>query len=110
MSEMRRSREQWAEIVERFEHSGETHEAFCAQHGLHVGSFRSWLYRLRRESSQGKVAHRATRLLPVRLGPVGVSQDEAVIELVVGDTIIRLRGPVAPAFVAELFTQLRNRC
>jgi len=94
---MQRSREQWAKIVEQFEHNGETHEAFCARLHLPVWSFRSWLYRLRRESSQGKVAHSATRLLPVRLGSSDVGQDETVVEVVVGDTVIRLRGMVAPA-------------
>jgi hypothetical protein len=107
---MQRSREQWAKIVEQFEHNGETHEAFCARLHLPVWSFRSWLYRLRRESSQGKVAHSATRLLPVRLGSSDVGQDETVVEVVVGDTVIRLRGMVAPAYVAELLAQLRTRC
>jgi hypothetical protein len=107
---MQRSREQWAEIVEQFEHSGETHEAFCARLHLPVWSFRSWLYRLRRESSRGKVARSATRLLPVRLGSPDVSHDEAVVELVVGDAIIRLHGKVAPTYVAELLAQLRTRC
>jgi hypothetical protein len=41
---MRRSREQWVQIVEQFERSGHSHEAFCAQHRLNVGSFRGWLY------------------------------------------------------------------
>jgi hypothetical protein len=107
---MQRRREQWAKIVEQFEHSGETHEAFCAQLHLPVWSFRSWLYRLRRESCQGKVAHSATRLLPVRLESSDVRQDEAVVELAVGDAVIRLRGTVSAAYVAELLAQLRTRC
>jgi hypothetical protein len=45
---MRRSRDQWAEIVEEFESSGQSHESFCAQQRLNVGSFRGWLYRLRK--------------------------------------------------------------
>jgi hypothetical protein len=49
-------------------------------------------------------------LLPVRLGSSDVGQDETVVEVVVGDTVIRLRGMVAPAYVAELLAQLRTRC
>jgi len=36
---MQRSRDQWAKIVEMFEHNGETHEAFCARPHLPV-----WLF------------------------------------------------------------------
>jgi hypothetical protein len=43
---MRRSREQWGQIVEQFGRSGQSHEAFCVQHQVNMGSFRSWLYRL----------------------------------------------------------------
>jgi len=35
---MRRSREQWAEIVGEFERGGLSHEAFCAQQRLNIVS------------------------------------------------------------------------
>jgi hypothetical protein len=107
---MRRSREQWAQIVDQFERSGQSHEAFCAQQRLNVGSFRGWYYRLRSSSGSGKVARSATRLLPVRVAPAGATEDEAVIELAVGDAVLRIRGGFSPAYVAELATLLRNRC
>jgi hypothetical protein len=107
---MRRSREQWVQIVEQFESSGQPHEAYCAQHRLNVGSFRGWLYRLRGGSERGKVARSATRLLPVRVTPAGAVDDETVIELAVGDAILRVRGGFGPAYVAELVTLLRSRC
>ena len=107
---MRRSREQWVQVVEQFERSGQSHEAYCAQHRVNIGSFRSWLYRLRRGSERGKVARSATRLLPVRVRPAGAADDETVIELVVGDAILRVRGGFGPAYVAELVTRLRDRC
>lgn len=107
---MRRSREQWVEVVEQFERSGQSHEAFCAQHRLNVGSFRNWLYRLRSGSARGKVARSATRLLPVRVAPAGAADEETVIELAVGDAMLRVRGRFGPAYVAELVTLLRSRC
>lgn len=107
---MRRSREQWVEFVEQFERSGQSHDVFCAQHRLNVGSFRSWLYRLRHDSSQGKVARSATRLLPVRVAPSGAADPETVIELAVGDAMMRVRGDFGPSYVAELVTLLRSRC
>jgi hypothetical protein len=107
---MRRSREQWAVVVEQFDRSGQSHEAFCAHHRLNVGSFRGWLYRLRSGSVQGKVARSATRLLPVRVAPTGVDHEDTVIELAVGDAVLRVRGALGPAYVAELVTLLRSRC
>ena len=107
---MRRSRGQWAEIVEQFERSGQSHEAFCAQHRLNVGSFRGWLYRLRSGSGQGKVARSATRLLPVRVASVAGPDEDTVIELTAGEAMLRVRGSFSPAYVAELVTLLRSRC
>lgn len=107
---MRRSREQWLQIVEQFEGSGGSHEEFCAQHRLNVGSFRGWLYRLRNGARRGKVARSATRMLPVRVVPAGTADDDTVIELAVGDAMIRVRGSLGPTYVAELVALLRSRC
>ena len=75
---MRRSREERIQIVEQFERSGQSHEAFCSQHRLNVGSFRGWLYRLRG----------GPQLLPVRVATAGAVDDETVIELAVGDAMM----------------------
>jgi hypothetical protein len=107
---MRRSREQWAEIVGEFERGGLSHETFCAQQQLNIGSFRGWLYRLRNGSERGKVARSATRLLPVRIGPRGATGDEDLIEVAVGGIVVRVGSSVGPAYVAELVTRLRDRC
>jgi hypothetical protein len=107
---MRRSRDQWAQIVGQFERSGQSHEAFCEQQRLNVGSFRAWLYRLRGVAGQGNVARSATRLLPVRVAPAGAAEEETVIEFAVGDAMLRVRGTFGPAYVAELVTLLRSRC
>jgi hypothetical protein len=107
---MRRSREQWSQVIEQFERSGQSHEAFCTQHRLNVGSFRSWLYRLRDGSPRGKFARSATRLLPVRVAAAGATDEETVIELALGDALLRVRGGLGPAYVAELVTLLRSRC
>ena len=107
---MRRSRGEWVQIVEQFERSGQSHETFCAQQRLNVGSFRGWLYRLRSGAGRGNVARSATRLLPVRVAPAGAVDEETVIEVAVGDAILRVRGGFGPAYVAELVTLLRDRC
>jgi hypothetical protein len=107
---MRRSRAEWAQIIEQFEHSGQSHEGFCGEERLNVGSFRGWLYRLRREAVRGKVARSATRLLPVRVAAVEAIRDERFVEVVVGGAVVRVPGGFDPAYVAELVAQLRDRC
>ncbi len=61
---MRRIRDQWAQVIGEFGRRGQSQSAFFAKQQLNVGSFRSWLYRLRSSSVQGKVARSATRSLP----------------------------------------------
>jgi hypothetical protein len=106
----RRNRGEWRAIVGAFERSGQTHEEFCVARGLNIGSFRAWLYRIRRDASTD-----------VRLVPVAVSMSEssetavaagggqAVILVVVGR--IELRVPVGSdaAYVAVLVREL-DRC
>jgi hypothetical protein len=43
---VRRSREQWRELLAQFEQSGQTRERFCAEQGLSVGSFMQWQRKL----------------------------------------------------------------
>ena len=44
---MRRSREEWSALVSRFEESGQTREAFCAETGISVSTLRRWCSRFR---------------------------------------------------------------
>ena len=67
----RRSRSEWARIIKAYKRSGWSHDEFCAEQGLNVGSFRGWLYRVRRASS----ASSEVALIPVdvtvtKSGPV----------------------------------------
>lgn len=39
----------WQSAVSKFDKSELSQEAFCEAHGLTLGTFRSWFYRLRRE-------------------------------------------------------------
>jgi hypothetical protein len=44
---VRRSEAEWRELFTRFDHSGQTREAFCAAHGVVVSSFMRWRRKLR---------------------------------------------------------------
>ena len=46
-----RSRDEWQQIVSRFEQSGLGRNDFCAQHNLGASAFEKWYYRLRQNGS-----------------------------------------------------------
>jgi putative transposase len=47
---IRRNPEQWHELLDRFERSGQTQEQFCTAHDLGLSTFGRWRKRLRRQS------------------------------------------------------------
>jgi len=106
---VRRSKAEWIEIVEDFERRGESQEDFCARRHLNVWSFRGWLYRLRGERREGKVAQSATpRMLPIRTRAMRAVP--AFVEISVGGVVVRVVAGTDTAYVADLVTQMRERC
>lgn len=110
----RKNREEWQAIIRAFERSGQTHEAFCAERRLNVGSFRTWLYKNRREASA------EVRLVPVELSgrhasvdvraaaPVNAAASTPIV-VVVGEVELRVVPGSDPAYVAVLVREL-GRC
>ena len=49
----RRNGDQWRELLDRFDRSGQTQEQFCAAHDLGLSTFSRWRKRLRRQSPMG---------------------------------------------------------
>ena len=47
----RQGRRYWQSVVSKFDKSELSQSAFCAAHGVTLGTFRWWLYRLRREGA-----------------------------------------------------------
>jgi hypothetical protein len=45
----RRNADQWCELLDRFEQSGQTQEQFCTIHDLGLSTFSRWRKRLRRQ-------------------------------------------------------------
>ncbi len=48
---MRRSRDEWQQLIDEQTDSGQTQAAFCAANGIGVGSFQNWKRRLAAEVS-----------------------------------------------------------
>ena len=108
----RRSRSEWASIIKAFERSGGSHEEFCTKQGLNLGSFRGWLYRLR------KIAATAPEvaLVPVMLAETAssasrrVGEPGAEIVVAVSDVQVRILPGTDVGYVAALVAELRPRC
>lgn len=107
---MRRGRSEWLSIIQEYKRSGATQAAFCLRRGLKLGSFRGWLYRLRRRDAAAEVA-----LVPVE---VTESAAPAVARRPPGpDMLVAVAGvdvcfPVGADvdYVAALVVELRSRC
>lgn len=54
--QIRRSREEWRELVARFEASGQTREDFCAEMGIGESTLRRWCSRLRERTPPASTA------------------------------------------------------
>lgn len=48
---VRQGRDYWTRVIAKFERRGLSHDAFCEREKLNVGTFRTWLYRLRGEGA-----------------------------------------------------------
>ena len=52
---MRRSRDQWRELLERFERSGQSREQFCHEQSLTLSSFDRWRRQLGKAAAPRRV-------------------------------------------------------
>ena len=88
---IRRSAEQWREIQQRFEHSGQTQVAFCAAEGLALSTFTLWRRKL--GSSQEMITNNdAAMFVALPDSNIPVSATLWDVELQLGaDVVLRLR-------------------
>jgi hypothetical protein len=102
----RKSRSEWSAIVKAFERSGQSHEQFCSKRGLAIGSFRSWLYRLRR-------THEAATdvvLLPVEVTPPVARDAPSEVVIAIAGVEVRVATGADVGYVAALVAEIRGRC
>jgi len=85
---MKNRRAHWQRSLEKYRKSGLTQEEFCRREKLNVGTFRAWLYRLRKES---------TSMVRVEVKP-SASKVEARL---LNGVILRF-DEVAPEFIAAV--------
>jgi transposase-like protein len=100
---MSHDRRFWKRVVTEAERSKLTHAGVAEHHGVSVAALRSWIYRLRRE--RAGTGPSEPRLLPVRVTPSPVVRES--LEIVVGETLVRVPAGTDPAYVASLVAALR---
>jgi len=107
MAARRFSEAQWREIIQSFEGSSSTQEAFASEHGIPISSFRAWLYRVRESKRQVEAGF--IELRPQASAAYDKSVDEkdcqVCVELADGVRIVFDHRPPIPE-LAELVRQL----
>jgi len=90
---LRRSREEWRALLERFEHSGQGREEFCREQGLTRSSFDRWRRALGRAAS-GRGAVNDSALFVELTPQASASAGGWDVELALGNgMVLRLRRP-----------------
>ena len=113
---LRRSRAEINRLLEAFERSGTTQQAFCREHGLSVATFSYW----RRKATSARAADDAASAVPAAgpdalLRPVRVSEAAAAQGVVVrlaDATEVFFPAGVAPTDIAAVVGALQQgaRC
>jgi hypothetical protein len=102
---MRRAREIWVQVIRQFEKSGLSQTEFAKQRGIPLKTLNGWIYKLRRESSEG------ASLLPVRVvssrspSASSAGNNGAPVEVMV----VRFANGTASELIVEVVDRLR-RC
>ena len=105
----RRSRQDWAKLVEAFERSGQTLDRFCARRRVKPSTLKWWQWHLgkRRERAGGDV-----RLVPVDVIANAEAGTLGVVAIALAGAGAELRVEVGTdvAYVSALCAALRARC
>lgn len=107
---VRRSREDWAGVLAKFEASGETLARFCAKRRIRARTLTWWRWRLRGEAHARPEAE-SVRLVAVDLQtPVAPMPLDRAVYVRVADVDVRIEVGTDVAYVADLVGALRSRC
>lgn len=88
---IRRSEDEWRELLARFEQSGQTQEHFCSEQGVVLSSFTRWRQKLRHASCSQAVATEQALFVELSAGSSERCWD---VELELGaGVLLRLRRP-----------------
>ena len=103
----KRSRREWAKLVETFERSGQALDRFCARRGVKPSTLKWWQWHLGkgRERAGGDV-----RLVPVDVVAGAESRTLGVVAIALAGAELRVEVGTDVAYVSALCAALRVRC
>ena len=105
----RRSREQWAAVIEELGASGESAEGFCRRRGIRPRTLSWWKWKL------GSSPHRSAPDAAIRLLRVAVSPERgrtvaSGVVIDVADLRVHVEVGTDVAYVIALVEAIRSRC
>jgi hypothetical protein len=101
-----RGRSYWAGVIAKYEARPCSHEEFASRNGLNVGTFRSWLYRLRAEGFDTSEASEAPSGFVEVVRSTPEVPDESRCTVRVGDTEVVFTKTPSTNYLAELLREL----
>ncbi len=85
---VRRTRDQWQQIIGEYENAKLTQKEFCAKNNLGSVSFSKWYHRLRQNQDTGFVALVAPDALPSKQAPIAMKTSGFEVRLELGDGLV----------------------
>lgn len=107
MERERRSRAWWRETTARWRQSGLTATEFAKLEGVNVNTLRWWSSQ-RGHGTRAKHGSEAVRAIEIAVPAVARAETSGMIEIVVGDAVVRCDASVDTAYVASLVRALRG--
>lgn len=107
-----KTRDEWAELVAKFDLSEERIKRFCAKHRVAPKTFARWRWRLRKERKGRRPRGRSgVRLVAVDVKPAPtIANGNGVFQIALGDIELRIEVGTDIGYVSALVGALRSRC
>lgn len=103
---MKRSREDWSELVAKWKRSGESVETFAEPLGIRPKTLQWWVWRL---GAQKKSVERK-RNAQVRMLPVSIRaavERAPMLEIVLSDATVRFPAETSPKYIGDVLFEIK---
>ena len=110
----KRSRDEWKQIIARFEQSGETRSAFAIRHGIKPSLLSWWVSALKRADA-ASLPKRKRRAPAVELLPVAITGGESRpaaigLEVAFNEVVVRFPAGTAAEYVGAVVLEIKALC
>ena len=111
----RRSRDEWAAVVEEYRRSGKSRSAFAREKRINSNTLAWWVSELSRSGVGTAKSTKEGTESDVRLVPVSIVEREPAgaaegLEISFGDTVVRFPAGTDAAYVGQVLLEVRALC